>query len=62
MNEMIRELEEKAAKYESEMHKQEEQYRKRDNERLKQFFYTNRFDDLADNLSKSRPASSQLRH
>ena len=61
MKEMIAELEEKAAKFESEKLLQEEQFRKQDNERLKKFFYgANRFEDLTDSVTKIRPDSNQL--
>lgn len=43
--EQVATLEESASKYEGQMIKQEEEFRKRDNERLKQFFYVNRFED-----------------
>lgn len=43
-------LEEKAAKCESSMYKAEEEFRRRDNDRQKQFFYRgSKFDDAFDN-------------
>lgn len=41
----MRKLEEKAAEYESKMHKREEEFRKMDNERMKKFFAA-RFDNI----------------
>lgn len=41
----MRKLEEKAAEYESKMHKREEEFRKQDNERMKKFFAA-RFDNI----------------
>jgi len=38
-------LEEKASKAESQMFKQEEEFRKRDIERQRQFFYVNKFEE-----------------
>ena len=55
MNEIIHDLEEKSAMFESEMHKKEEQFRKRDNERIKELFNANKFNDIAESLTKSRP-------
>ena len=43
--EAILQLEEKASKAESQMFKQEEEFRKRDIERQRQFFYINKFED-----------------
>lgn len=46
--EAILQLEEKASKAESQMFKQEEEFRKRDIERQRQFFYINKFEDNGD--------------
>lgn len=43
--EAILQLEEKASKAESQMFKQEEEFRKRDIERQRQFFYINKFEE-----------------
>lgn len=44
-NDQLRKLEEKAAEYESTLHKREEEFRKADNERMRRFFNA-RFDDI----------------
>ena len=55
LTEIVHDLEEKAAKCESEMHKKEQEFRRLDNERTKRWYFPNRFEDIGENLSKSRP-------
>lgn len=45
LNDQVRKLEEKAAEFESKLHKREEEFRKADNERMRRFFNA-RFDDI----------------
>lgn len=45
-------LEEKASKAEAAVILKEEQFRKRENERTRQFFFINKFEDQADNGNK----------
>lgn len=51
-NEAIAMLEEKASKAEAAVILKEEQFRKRENERTRQFFFINKFEDQADNGNK----------
>lgn len=48
----MRKLEEKAAEFESKMHKREEEFRKADNDRMRRFFNA-RFDDIPGALNGS---------
>ena len=44
-DEAIFKLEEKAARFEGEMHKEQERYRELDNQRQRKFFFKSRFDE-----------------
>lgn len=61
-NDSVRKLEEKAAEYESKMHKREEEFRKADNDRMRRFFNA-RFDNIpgAFNENESVMQSSRNR-
>ena len=50
-DERLRTLEERASKVEGDMHKQAEEFRKRDNERQRQFFFTKNFDDITSKVT-----------
>lgn len=58
-NDSLRKLEEKAAEYESKMHKKEEEFRKADNERMRRFFHA-RFDNIPGAFSDNEGSSSLL--
>ena len=58
LNDQVRKLEEKAAEFESKLHKREEEFRKADNERMRRFFNA-RFDDIPGAFASEGEASNR---